>query len=189
MDIAALVVSIFAVVLTVALFLVRLPRVVVEHTRDAQPGTPAPEGTIVEPDGSYLDSHGNTHSTLSEQRFRVVVVNHGSEAITVRSIGIVDEHGKALKDESGAILLDYEESQNRGYLRRVGGGAVLTGDFPLGPELPARVDGHGCVVWRYPTEQLEPIRGKQARAYAVVYRSAWLPFLPVKSRRVLAPRD
>lgn len=65
--------------------------------------------------------------TPSQDRFALIVVNSGAEAMTVSSIGIRSV------DRSRAIDVEQE--------RRDRGVAIA------GPELPARVEAHGSLTW------------------------------------------
>jgi hypothetical protein len=110
-------------------------------------------------------------------RVRVIVVNRGSEAITVRNIGLVDV-GPGDPEGEGRVLADV----NYVGLSRVGH------PVPAGNELPARLDGRDCLVWVYSPDLLLSYRryGSEVKAYAEIYRSVWWPGQKLETRRVLS---
>ncbi|MDV7198096.1 hypothetical protein R4172_11025 [Rhodococcus kroppenstedtii] len=91
-------------------------------------------------------------STQTES-LRLVVINRGAEALTVGSIGLVTP--------DNTTNLDYE-SQERENL-----------PLPEGPTLPARVEGHGCLVWEF-DETLLQVFPRQAEL--IGYADRFAPF-------------
>lgn len=86
-----------------------------------------------------------------DEKFDVIVVNKGAEAITIANVGL------SSKDRSYNI-----DAQNK----RDEGKEVA------GPEFPVRVEGHGALRWTIGSELIEHIpRGTKLVGYAYRYRS------------------
>jgi hypothetical protein len=90
-----------------------------------------------------------------EEVFILRVINNGSEAITIRSIGWCSD--------GDPRLVDYETPVTNPGVNYV---------QPQGAELPARIEGHGVAVWHYRPEALTPVNlGTLVRAYALRYKT------------------
>lgn len=86
------------------------------------------------------------------ETYRLIIVNLGSEAITLRSIG--------LGTRANPHALDYATDRFRG------------GPLPEGADLPARVEGHDLRVWTYNEELLTVFpRGTMVVGYADRYKA------------------
>jgi hypothetical protein len=89
---------------------------------------------------------------VQPDRFILTVINTGSEAITIRTIGFKTD----VKD--GGIELDWELTSRN---------STATYPRPESPELPMRIEGHDCKYWIYEEAALEPIpAGDRAKGYA-----------------------
>ena len=103
-----------------------------------------------------------THAHLfrgDEERDKIVlvVINRGSEAVTISNIGLRPE------DPSGSGRRDYEYDD----LHHPDRLPESTHD-----PLPVRLEGHGTLRWVYRSHQLEHFRdGTDVRGYAKVYCS------------------
>ncbi len=75
------------------------------------------------------------------ETYRLIIVNLGSEAITLRSIG--------LGTRTSPHALDYATDRFRG------------GPLPEGADLPARIEGHDLRMWTYNEELLRCSQGEQ----------------------------
>ncbi len=86
------------------------------------------------------------------ETYRLIIVNLGSEAITLRSIG--------LGTQANLHALDYATDRFRGR------------PLPEGADLPARIEGHDLRVWTY-DEQLLTVfpRGTMVIGYADRYKA------------------
>lgn len=106
----------------------------------------------------------------SEDTFRLVVVNHGAEAATISSIGLLSD--------GGSWILDYET-------RRANGESL-----PEGLDLPVRIEGHGSLSWIYRDEDLAIFRhGTKITGYVERYKPyrKWPKRSRTLTRRVLTP--
>jgi hypothetical protein len=87
---------------------------------------------------------------------QLVVVNRGAEACTVANIGL-----RPKPDQGGAF--DYRSASES-----------IGRPMPRGEELPARIEGHGCLVWTFDEEILRHSgfrRGTSIFGYVDRYRS------------------
>jgi hypothetical protein len=149
LSVAGFVLAIIANVWTFGLTFVRWPRVSVE-------------------------THAHIHIVPggeNQDKVVLVVINRGSEAVTISGIG--------LQAEDGSQRRDYEYDDFH-YPDRI-------------PEshhdpLPARLEGHGALRWVYGPDQLQDFRdGTDVRGYAKVYRSfRWRS--DITERAIDAPR-
>ncbi|MEU4322905.1 hypothetical protein AB0F85_19840 [Nocardia fluminea] len=100
-------------------------------------------------------SEADSPSPITETA-RIVVVNRGAEACTVANIGL-----RPGPEQGGAF--DYRSASEK------------TGHWlPKGPELPARIEGHGCLVWTFDEEMLVKCgfsKGTSVFGYAERYTS------------------
>lgn len=103
---------------------------------------------------------------------RITVVNVGSEAMSIRSIGFCTPDGSPVHDLEHAITQRREGEE-----------------IPEGGDVPKQIDGRGCAVWRYSNVIVGTLRGfGPVHAYVLVYR-AGLPWSrKSKSYRVLSER-
>ena len=97
--------------------------------------------------------------------FILTVVNNGSEAITIRTIGFKSDM------KMRGIELDWESTAMK---RREDPTATLS--QPDGPYLPVRIEGHDFKIWTYEEAALEPIPlGERVLGYAKRYKMFRLP--------------
>jgi hypothetical protein len=95
-----------------------------------------------------LSQKAAAHSTLV-----LAVINHGTEAMTVRNIGLrADDH---------TWELDFERLQREG------------GPLPQGPQpLPIRIEGHDCKIWEHSPDRFPYLNdATKIWAYADQYRT------------------
>ncbi len=108
--------------------------------------------------GVVVRQHVRVSDTY-EDTAKLVVINRGAEAVTIANIGV------ETKTRTHGIDYEHLDLQN------------LT--KPEGPGLPAKLDGHGCLVWTFSSEQLKttfPV-GTEYFAYADRYKALWnFPF-------------
>ncbi|WP_143542614.1 MULTISPECIES: hypothetical protein [unclassified Rhodococcus (in: high G+C Gram-positive bacteria)] len=84
----------------------------------------------------------------SKDTLNLVVLNLGAEATTIANVGI--------RSEDRSIGIDYEANR----------------DPFEGPDLPARIEGHGCLVWTLSDDSLTPIPSQtKIAAYAFRYKA------------------
>ncbi|NMN93907.1 hypothetical protein [Antrihabitans stalactiti] len=89
----------------------------------------------------------------------LIVVNSGAEAATIANAGIYT-------DDPSVQRFDIEYQRDNGV------------DID-GPELPARIEAHGCLVFKFPNDQLAYIRpGDKYGGYAQRYKRFRRWFLP-----------
>lgn len=150
LTIAAFILSILSLLGTLWLTWVRWPRVTVEIDKPAR---------------FVID----TDPELATDPIRVIVVNHGSEALTIRNIG--------LRQGPNA---DYELT-GFNVEQFIQDGLPL----PAGAELPVRLEGNGCLVWVFDKRRLTPSRRDfELVAYAERYGAILVPFVRrAKSRK------
>jgi hypothetical protein len=118
LSVAALTLSIVSITFNLLLTHLRSPRITVEVRRHK----------VHLPDASV-------NSTVV-----LAVINHGTEAMTIRNIG--------LRADNHTWELDFEESQRGG------------GPLPKGPQpLPMRIEGHDCKIWEYNDDQFSCLSG------------------------------
>jgi len=87
----------------------------------------------------------------SEDTFDLIVVNKGAEAMTVADVGVRSEDRSRNIDVQARRDIDQQIS---------------------GPEFPARVEGHGALLWTIGPELLKEFpRGTKMVGYAYRYRS------------------
>jgi hypothetical protein len=111
--------SVVALLWNLALTIVRAPRIRVE----------------IDPKRDVNIHVGEAPS--SPEAFRVIVVNRGSEPITIKNIGL-------RSPQRPELPLDYET-----YLRN-----SLPVPDPTDQSLPARIEGRDCLVWTYGEDML-----------------------------------
>lgn len=134
MSVAALALSIVALVWGFALTWLKWPRIAVVIRQSAIINVP----TIVSivsmgsPTPSDLQPPAAATGTVADE-LTFVVLNQGAEATTVANIGI--------RSEDRSVNLNYEGHR----------------DVFDGPDLPARVEAHGCLVWTIRDDKLTPI--------------------------------
>jgi hypothetical protein len=147
---AALVLSVVSIVWNLLLTHLRSPRITVEvrrhkvHLSDASLGS-----TVV-----------------------LAVINHGTEAMTIRNIG--------LRADDQAWELDFEKFQREG------------GPLPKGPQLlPIRIEGHDCKIWEYSDDQFSCVNSNtKIWGYAERYRTFRFQLWPwaERTKRALSYR-
>jgi hypothetical protein len=101
---------------------------------------------------------------------RLAVINRGAEAMTIRNIGLTIEGGSRKLDHQELVML------------RLNG--LSEAPLPTGPDLPCRVEGHGCLVWVYTEEMLATsfVKGNLMHPYADRYKLFRLwPWWPRKT--------
>ncbi|MET4612004.1 hypothetical protein ABIC28_002996 [Rhodococcus sp. PvR044] len=106
-----------------------------------------------------------TPTTSPQDTYRLVVINSGAEATTIANVGI------RTADHSITIDVAHEREKERG----------VEVD---GPELPVRIEAHGCLVWKFTPQAHDRIKsGTAISGYAHRYK----PFLkyPKKSRTMI----
>lgn len=131
MSVAALALSIVALLWGFALTWLKWPRIAVVIRQSATISPPVVSvGTAGRPDNGVPPVVA-TGTAADELTF--IVLNQGAEASTVVNIGI--------RSKDRTINLDYENNR----------------DVFDGPDLPARVEAHGCLVWRIEEQKLTPM--------------------------------
>jgi hypothetical protein len=118
LGIAGFVLSIVALLWNVGMTWVRWPRVSVVIRQTVTIGVQAVGGGL----------------TDTTDLIRLVVINRGSEAMTIGSVGLIAP--------DGSRSLDYESLEKQGQ------------PLPKGDPLPARIEGHGCLVWEFDESML-----------------------------------
>lgn len=157
MSVAALALSIVALVWGFALTWLKWPRIAVVIRQSAIIGAP------VVSVGSAGPANGAppvvaTGTAADELTF--IVLNQGAEASTVVNIGI--------RSKDRTINLDYENNR----------------DVFDGPDLPARVESHGCLVWKIEEPKLTPMPfGTEMFGYVQRYKP--IRKYPKKRRNML----
>jgi hypothetical protein len=126
------------------------PTVTREGDESPAPGdTPAKEQTAAAPPPAAPPPARATND--SDEKFDVIVVNKGAEAVTIANVGIRSE------DRSRTIDVQARRDQ---------------GDTIAGPDFPVRVEGHGAFRWTIGRELTNEFpRGTQLVGYAQRYKS------------------
>ena len=101
----------------------------------------------------------------------LVVINRGSEAVTISGIGVRPEDPSF----SGRRDFEYDDLHHPDRLPET-----------LHDPLPVRLEGHGALRWVYGAHQLEEFRnGTNVRGYAKVYRAfRWRSEITLAQRTV-----
>ncbi|MFC7447651.1 hypothetical protein [Rhodococcus daqingensis] len=99
-----------------------------------------------------------------EDTCRLLVINQGAEAVTIGNVGLI-------MTENG-IVSDYENLQERGK------------PLPEGPELPARIEGHGYLAWKY-DESLLTLFPYQSKVFGYADRYKTFRRWPRKRRSII----
>lgn len=87
----------------------------------------------------------------SDEKFDVIVVNKGAEAVTIANVG--------LRSEDGSRDIDVQRQRD-------------DGQQITGPEFPVRVEGHGAFRWIVGPELLKDFpRGTKMVGYSYRYRA------------------
>ncbi|MFC8530781.1 hypothetical protein [Nocardia sp. NPDC057227] len=106
-------------------------------------------GVVIKPTVSL---HMGSPQTITDS-YQLAVINQGAEAVTIANIG--------LRSADRSLFFDYDIASQ-------GANPIL----PEGETLPARIEGHGCLVWRFEEDILSKFpHGTQIYGYADRYRT------------------
>jgi hypothetical protein len=174
--------AVVALVSNILLAWVKVPRIVVQVTQithisatvtitptvtaTAQviPGEGQPPAGPSATPNAEPDDRADQPQGVADARdtFILTVINTGSEAITVRTIGFKSD----AKPGVGGVWLDWDTER------------MFPGDYPQpdGPDLPVRIEGHGCEIWTYEDAALKRIpHGTTLLGYAKRYKTFRMP--------------
>ncbi|MET0704354.1 MAG: hypothetical protein ABWY93_32290 [Mycobacterium sp.] len=153
---AAFCISVTALLSNMMLLWLKWPRIIVEVA--------IRKGSAPQTDSYHVDVYGEDNIVLT-------VINNGSEAITLKSVGLTSP------SRASRHRLDYLDTWHTSQtpLLPTAHGAQQP------PVMPLRIDGHACAVFEYSHEAMAQLpAGLAYRGYAKRYRAMrWLPNHPL----------